>query len=44
MSREDLLFLNVDAFAVQEHQRKKLESDVASLDSNRLPQRRYQPE
>ena len=36
MARDDLLFFNADAFAVQQHQRQAVEAEIANLDGNRL--------
>jgi hypothetical protein len=36
MARDDLLFFKVDSFAIQEHQRKAVESEIAGMDGNRL--------
>jgi hypothetical protein len=36
MGRDDLLFFNADSFAVQELQRKTMESEIATMDGNRL--------
>jgi hypothetical protein len=36
MGRDDLLFFKADASAVQEHQRKVAETEIAGMDGNRL--------
>ncbi len=36
MAHSDLLFSDEDSFAVQQHQRAALESEIAGIDENRL--------
>lgn len=36
MGRDDILFFKADSFAVQEHQRKAAEIEIAGMDGNRL--------
>jgi hypothetical protein len=36
MARDDLLFFKADSFSVQDHQRKQMEDEIASMDGNRL--------
>jgi hypothetical protein len=36
MARDDILFFRVDAFAVQDRQRKAVETEIANFDGNRL--------
>jgi len=36
MARSDLFFSDEDAFAVQQHQRAAVDSEIATIDGNRL--------
>ncbi len=36
MGRDDLLFFDEDSFAVQQHQRAAVDSEIAGMDGNRL--------
>jgi hypothetical protein len=36
MGHSDLLFFDEDSFAVQQHQRAACETEIASMDGNRL--------